>query len=204
MSSKNLGKSRSYYSTPIPGRGYIPFTNKTVDVPVESLKSYSFVKLVDYHNRDYALFKDSSGGEMMQSLQSIRFMRCKPGEDNYSAKLSNEQAISIYHRANAGEKTAALAAEFNIGTGVISAIKSLRAWRGTILASINGVTKQKPAKATVASRARGKKLSPSLANFIRKDHAVMKLPVKVLAKKYCVSQRTIQRILKGDMWQQKG
>ena len=190
-----------YYSKPVFGRAYKPFSNNMIPVDEKTVDQWFFKKLVMWGRQEYALFRNNKGEEIMQSLRAIRFVRCKPGEDNIMSKLSNVQSIAIYQRANNGEPQAALAVEFGVSEQTISAIKNLRARASVTLQFLNGTTKKSiAAAAVVATRNKGKKLSPSIANFIRKDKEVNRLSVKQIAIKYCVSERTIQRIVKGDMY----
>jgi hypothetical protein len=190
-----------YYSKPVFGRAYKPFSTSMVSVNAETADQWFYKRLVMWRRQEYALFRNNKGEEIMQSLRAIRFVRCKPGEDNIMSKLSNVQSIAIYQRANKGEPHAALAVEFGVSEGTISAIKNLRARASVTLQFLNGTTKKAiAAAAVVATRNKGKKLSPSIASFIRKDRDVNRLSVKQIAIKYCVSERTIQRIVKGEMY----
>lgn len=192
-----------YYSRPVFGRAFKPFSTEMVEVTAESASQWHFKKLTRWRRQEFALFSNDKGEEIMQSLQAIRFIRLRPGEENYNAKLSNEQGLEIFRRANEGESRETLATEFGVSKDYVSDIKNLKARVGITLAYLNGTEKKGPAKAIVATRLKNKKLSPSLAKFIRSDHKVQNMNVKQLAKKYCVSDRTIQRILKGDMYAEK-
>jgi hypothetical protein len=189
-----------YYSNPVPGRAYLPFDTAMVVVNDSDVSSWHFKKILPWRGREFALFSNNKGEEIMQSLQAIRFVRCKPGEDNINSKLSNEQGMQIYNRAMTGESQIALAKEFGVSAGTVSDIKNLRARTRITLSYLEGKEKQQPPPALVAKRKNGSKLSPSLARFIRKDNTEMRLNTKQLSHKYCVSQRTIQRILKGEMY----
>lgn len=188
-----------YYSKPIYGRAYKPFTKELVDVSKEYAATFNFKKLIRYNNKEFALFTNGKS-EIMQSLRAIRFVRCKPGEDNYNAKLTNAQGIEIFNRATKGEALEVLANEFGVTKDYVRDIKNMRARTSITLNYLNG--KKKPDKVTtiVAKNNKGKKLSPSMAKFIRHDKEVNRLSTKELANKYCVTQRTIQKILKGDMY----
>lgn len=182
------------------GRAFKPFSMEMVEVSFRDADQWRFKKLVQWKRRSYALFRNDKGEEIMQSLQAIRFVRLRPGEQNYSAKLSDAEGLEIFRRANEGESRETLAAEYGVTKDTVSAIKNIRARVGVTLNYLNEVPKTEPAKAVVASRNKGKKLSPSLAKFIRSDQKVQGMNTKQLAKKYCVTDRTIQRILKGDMY----
>ena len=193
-------KKKMYYSNPVPGRAYLPFKTEMVAVSAEDVSSWHLKKTVRWNRKEYALFTDNKGGEIMQSLQAIRFVRCKPGEENIKSKLTNEQGIEVFKRAMSGEAHADIAADYGITAGTVGSIKNLRARTGITLSYLIGKEKKKPSPALVAKRNKGTKLSPSLARFIRRDNKEMRLTSKQLSHKYCVSQRTIQRILKGDMY----
>lgn len=192
-----------YYKTPIYGRAYKPFSNQMVEVKSDAVNQWRFQKLVNWRKGEFAMFINDAGEQIMQSLRSIRFVRCKPGEDNYMAKLTNAQGIEIFQRASKGEDHKVLAKEFGITESYVNDIKNMRARTSITLNFLSGDTKKAvAAKAVVASRNKGKKLSPSLAKFIRNDRVVLKLNVKTLSTKYCVTPRTIQRVLKGDMYKE--
>lgn len=190
-----------YYSKPVFGRAFKPFSTEMVDVTPETIGQWTFKKLVRWKRGEFALFFNGKGEEIMQSLRAIRFVRLRPGEENYMSKLSNEQGLEIFRRANLGETSQTLAKEFGVSERYVNDIKNVRTRISVTLDYLNGTTEKKePAKAVVASRNKGKKLSPSMARFIHADSKVQKMTVKQIAKKYCVSERTIQRILKGDMY----
>lgn len=189
-----------FYSKPVYGRAYRSFSSEMVEINSDNINQWSFKKIVYRGKKPYALFVNQQGEEIMQSLQAIRFVRLRPGEENINAKLTDAQGLEIFQRANAGEPRAVLAKEFNVSEDYVSNIKNIRARIGITLDYLNGSKKVEPAKATVASRNKNKKLSPALANFIRSDNKSLRMNVKQLAKKYCVSDRTIQRILKGEMY----
>lgn len=192
-----------YYNRPIYGHAFKPFSSETVEVKKEDLDSWNFRRLVSWGRKSYALFHNSKNEQIMQSLAAIRFIRCKPGEENINAKLSNEQGIEVFQRAMAGESHEDLAEEFDITTGTVSRIKNLRARTRVTLDFLNGNEKKAVKTAViVAKRNKGKKLSLSLARMVRSDFAVQRISIKELAKKYCVSVRTIQRILKNEMYKE--
>lgn len=189
-----------FYKTPIYGYGFKPQSTSMIEVTPESIGQWKFKKLLYWNKQEFVLFSNGKD-ELMQSMKSIRFVRCKPGEENYNAKLTNAQGIEIFQRASNGESAEAIASEFGISKRYVQDIKNLKARTSVTLDFINGVTKKaKAAQAIVAKRNKGKKLSLGLAKFIRNDSKVQKLSVKALAKKYCVSERTIQRILKFEMY----
>lgn len=189
-----------YYSKPVFGRAFKPFSTEMVEVTSENANQWSFKKVVKYRRRHFALFVNDKGEEIMQSLQAIRYIRLRPGEQNYNSKLTDAEGLEIFRRANEGESRKELATEFGVSEDYVSDIKNIRTRVGITLNYLNGVEKTEPAKAVVATRNKNKKLSPSLAKFIRSDSKVQNMNTKQLAKKYCVSDRTIQRILKGDMY----
>src|SRR5512135_2591918 len=193
----------SYYSKPVYGRAYKPFSTDMVEVNSANVDQWHFKKTVRWRRREYALFSNAQGEEIMQSLQAIRFIRLRPGEQNYSAKLTDAQGIEVFKRANTGESRSELAKEYGISENTVSEIKNIRSRVRVTLNYLHGAPKKEPAKMVVASRNKNKKLSPSLAEFIRSDKKNLNMDTKQLAKKYCVSDRTIQRILKGDMYKKE-
>lgn len=189
-----------YYSKPVYGRAYKAFSSDMVEVNSANADQWQFKKQVLYKTDWYALFVNDKGERIMQSLRAIRFVRLRPGEENYSAKLSDAQGLEVFRRANSGESRADLAKEFGISEGYVSAIKNIRTRVRVTLNYLNDTKKIAPSKATVASRDKNKKLSPALAEFVRSDKKNLNMQTKQLAAKYCVSARTIQRILKGEMY----
>src|ERR1700755_1982881 len=102
----------SIYNRPIPGRAYLPFSTQMVEIKVEDIPSYTHQSIQTWRKKQYAIFVNQNGQQIMQSLQAIRYFLCKPGELNISAKLTNQQGIDIFERANNGESSAKLATEF--------------------------------------------------------------------------------------------
>jgi hypothetical protein len=196
----------SYYNVPVAGRARRPFTDDFISLNWNEIKEYRFIRLVSWRKAQHAIFaKKTNGSQIMQSLKAISFLRCKRGEESPQSKLSNIDGISIFERANAGEDRIALAKEFGVSEGYVRKIARIEARVAITMNHINGIVMVKPDVGTVARPLKNKKLSPSLAAFIRKDSdknpaSQMHLSVEQLSKKYCVSKRTIQRILKGDMY----
>lgn len=139
--------------------------------------------------------------KIAQTLKSIRFMRCKSGEDNISAKISNQKGIEIYEKAIAeNADIAQIAKEANLSEVHVRKIKNLEARRSITLKYLTtGEIPSKP-KFLSAKRNKGRKLSQNLAEFIRKDSAIMHLEPKILAEKCCVTTSTIRKILKNKMY----
>lgn len=195
-----------YYSKPVFGRAFKPFSKEMVDVTPDNVDQWKFKKTLRWGRQEYALYFNSKGEEIMQSLRAIRHVRLRPGEENYMSKLTNEQGLEVYRRAVAGENKHLLAKEFGITPRHVDDIKNVRIRIGVTLNYLNGESsvQQKSGKVKTATRDKRKKLSISIAKFIHSDAKVQKMNVKQLAKKYCVSPRTIQRILKGDMYKGSG
>jgi DNA-binding Xre family transcriptional regulator len=205
MSNANF-KPASFLNRPIPGRAYKPFSKfANININPEDIANYFFSKIVIFNNKDFVIFKNrSSGSEIMQSVKAIKYVRCKSGEENINSKLSNVQRIQIFEKANTGSKIKDLAQEFGVSRQTISGLKSGQVSAKIINNHINNVSigKANPVKiATNSGKSNTKtKLSPSIAQFIRNDSKTHKIKTKDLAKKYCVSTRTIQRIVAGKMY----
>lgn len=193
----------SYYSKPVYGRAHKPFSTEMVEVSADNVDQWRFKKTVRWQRAEYAMFINSNGEEIMQSLQAIRFIRLRPGEQNYNSKLTDAQGLEVFRRANAGEPRADLAKEFGISENYVTEIKNIRTRVRVTLGYLDGAPKNAPAKMVVAKRNKNKKLSSTLAEFVRSDKKNLNMKTKELAKKYCVTDRTIQRILKGDMYHPK-
>lgn len=54
---------------------------------------------------------------------------CPQGAGHYFAKLTEDQALAVFRRSNAGEAPRDLAAEFNISMPTVSSIKHGRTWK---------------------------------------------------------------------------
>lgn len=192
-----------YYKRPVPGRVRLVRGGSMVIAP-DDLDNWRFVEIRQQLSQGFAVF-EKNNIRVYQSLAYIRKVRLKPGEDNISAKLTNAESFDILVRANSGEKPKDLAQEFNISTDYVRDIKNFKARIGTHLKMLNKLENPvNDAKTVVASALKNHKLSPGLASFIRKDRQVMRMSVKDLAKKYCVSTRTIQRILANQMYKTEG
>mgnify|MGYP002507804811 FL=1 len=193
-----------YYSNPIPGKAYKPFS-KFANIIVEKDKIYTFKfkKMIFFNREIYVIFKNDNQEEIMQSLKSIKFLRLKIGEDNYQSKLSDIERVEIYNKANDGVKAKELSEQYKISESQVYNIKKLISGSKAIENVINNKQKSIPNTMVTASNKTNKKLSLSLANFIRNDRLNNKLSTKDLAKKYLVSVRTIQRILNNTMYKDK-
>ena len=200
-----------YYHCPVAGHARRPFTDEFISLNADEANLYKFIKLVRWRKQCYCIFARGglNGDQVMQSLKAIAFVRCKKGEDNISSKLSNKDGISIFERARAGEDKGLLAKEFGVSKDYVRKIARIETRVAITMNHINGVVERKVADVSSASPTKNKKLSRALAGFIRKDSAKnpssqMHLSVAQLSKKYCVSTRTIQRILKGEMYRSDG
>lgn len=136
----------------------------------------------------------------------------KPGESNISAKLTTKQVRSIvrevYTKTDKQVTFVSLAQKYGVNPKTIAGIAHGRAWRHVTVPYIkqlkagNVEVVESCISATNKQTKKFHKLNGSIAKFIVRDHFVNKLTVKVLAKKFCVSERSIQRILKGEAWKE--
>lgn len=189
-----------YYKNPIYGRAYLSLKRDNfIIIDENNYLNFKFKRMFGLR-KQYVIFVDDNGLECNQSLDSIKYIRLRPGEDNFQSKITNKQSIDIYTRANSGESSKSLALEFNISANHVNSIKNLRSRATVTLNHFNEVKPIEKGECVVAKPNKGKKLSKKIAEFIIKDNKILKLSTKVLAKKYCVSQRTIQKIIKGDMY----
>lgn len=193
---------KSYMNSPILGRAFKPFSNQMVEISKDNISSFKYKKVIFYKKQEFVIFKNDKDEEIMQSIKALRFVRCKSGEDNIASKLTNNQSIEIFERANDGETLGDLAKEFNIAKHTVSSIKNLRSRIKVTLAHLNGEQEVKAEPVFIAKRSRNKKLSMSLARFIRKDFNVNKFSIEVLSQKYCVTKGTIRRILNNKMYKE--
>jgi len=193
---------KSYLNSPILGHAFKPFSSQMVDLSKEEISKFKFKKIIFYKKQEFVIFKNDKDEEIMQSIKALRFVRCKSGEDNIASKLTNSQSVEIFERANDGETLRDLAKEFNISKHTVSSIKNLRSRIKVTLAHLNGEQEIKTAPVFVAKRSRNKKLSISLARFIRKDFTINKFSIEILAQKYCVTKGTIRRILNNKMYKE--
>lgn len=193
-----------YYSNPIPGKAYKPFS-KFANIVIERDKifTFKFKKMIFFNREIYVIFKNDNQEEIMQSLKLIKFLRLKIGEDNYQSKLSDIERVEIFNKANDGVKVKELSEQYKISESQVYNIKNSLSGSKAIENVINNKEKIKPNLMVTASNKTNKKLSLSLANFIRNDRLNNKISTKDLAKKYLVSIRTIQRILNNTMYKDK-
>ena len=134
-----------YYSTMLLGRALDLKTYQWVSVSKNDLKEFFFKKTTYLRGgKEYAIFKNGSR-ELAQKLQTLRFVRCKPGEENINAKLTNAQSIEIYEKAISGkESRKEIADKFNVTPEYVSAIKNLRARVKVTRNYIEGIQVLKP------------------------------------------------------------
>ena len=151
-----------YYHKPMYGRAYLAFSKNLIDVSKEQVTAFRFCKTIQFGRREYALFSNGQT-EIMQSLRALYYLRCKRGEQNINAKLTDAQGIEIFKRANSGEDATNLATEYNISRRTILAIKNKKARTHITMSYLRGV---KSSKAIQACREnKNKKLSKSIASF---------------------------------------
>lgn len=149
-----------------------------------------------------ATFTDSKGLVYMQPWAIAgRFRR--QGELNAGAFLKTDQVREMV-RSFVLDKTdvPTLALKYNITESHCQNIVTGNSWRHVTINLIAQLRNGNLALATVVyNKPKAKrKLSPSLIPFIRKDRTDQKMTTKALAKKYCVSERQIQRIVSGKAW----
>ena len=137
----------------------------------------------------------------------------KKGEQNVSSKLNTRQVRAIVRAFFFKDKDITqislarkFAEKYDVTPETIIEIAKGRAWKHVTIGYLvqlragNDVVENCVAATNKPKKAH--KLSGSIAKFIVRDYMIHKLPVKVLAKKFCVSERSIQRILKGEAWRE--
>jgi hypothetical protein len=147
-----------YYSNPIPGKAYKPFS-KFANIIVEKDKIYTFKfkKMIFFNREIYVIFKNDNQEEIMQSLKSIKFLRLKIGEDNYQSKLSDIERVEIYNKANDGVKAKELSEQYKISESQVYNIKNLISGSKAIENVINNKEKNIPNTMVAASNKTNKK-----------------------------------------------
>lgn len=125
------------------------------------------------------------------------------GENNVSAKLKNDQVKSIFidfaKNGYSTKKVKFYADKHNVSPGTIIDIVKGRSWKKVTSEMLNPTPKYKCLSAKNSPK-KNQKINGSIANFIFRDFHVHKVSTKELAKKYCLSRRSVQRIVFGSAW----
>jgi len=191
---------------PMPGKIFCKETKRYRKLDSEETKQYKYTGVTEKIGTVRCAQFECNGDIFLQPWNEARLR--KPGENNISAKLKTKQVRAIV-RAVLVNKTSAkvLAERYNVDPSTIRSIASGRSWRhvtvGYIKQIIAGNIDVVEECVEASNRKNSShKLSPGMAKFIVRDHFINKVPVKALAKKFCVSVRSIQRIIKGDVWKE--
>lgn len=191
---------------PIPGKIFCKGTSRYRTVDRKEAKQYKYTGVTEKVGTVRCAQFECNGELFLQPWNDIRLR--KPGESNISAKLTTKQVRAIV-RSYLVNKTPAkvLAERYSVNESTIRSIVSGRSWRHVTIGYIKQIKAgnvDAVEKCVEASNRKKSphKLSPSLAKFIVRDHFINKIPIKALATKFCVSVRSIQRIIKGDAWKE--
>ena len=169
----------------------------------EAKQYYHVGKTLNQGNVACAVFKKKGDASKtyVQPWAWLSFLR-RPGAENISAKLDDAKALDIFNRSNnpKGDQDSvqALATEHGVATCTIRDIQKMRSWRHVTVPSLKPKAAAVIAAKNVAKK--GTKISEGIAKFIVRDNVLHKIPVKVLATKYNLSKRSIQRIVSGKAW----
>lgn len=142
-------------------------------------------------------------GEVFAQPWALAGMYRRKGEANLGSRLKNQQVRDMVKKFIIDKVSAKdLSVEYEISESHCEAMVTGNSWRHITVGLIHQLKNGNVAPVKVAvNKTRGRmKLSPTVIPFIIKDKVQMKLSTKDLAKKYCVSQRQIQRILSGKAW----
>lgn len=161
------------------------------------------------------LRKDGDSNTYLKPWDQIVFLRQR-GEKNISSKLNNTTVRNIIKAAYSPTKHTtfvSLAKRYGVTPDTIANIVYGRAWThitlklidqlrsGLSFEQIEAKRQQMLASVITASNdQKTKKLSPSLAKFMVRDHYINKIPVKKLASKYLVSESSVRRVVTGKAW----
>jgi len=191
---------------PMPGKIFCKDTKKYRTVDRSKAKNYKYTGVTEKIGSVRCAQFEYNGELFLQPWNEARLR--KPGESNISAKLKTKQVRAIV-RAVLVNKTPikVLAEKYDVDPSTIRSIASGRSWRHVTIGYIKQIRagNVNAVEECVEASNRKKsshKLSPGMARFIVRDHFINKIPVKALAAKFCVSVRSIQRIVKGDAWKE--
>jgi len=148
-----------------------------------------------------ATFTDTHGNVFAQPWQVAGIFR-KKGEANINAHLKTNDVVDIVKSSIVnGKATKELAMKYNITPAYCRDIINGKAWKHITIALLNqlynGTHKaamSKPPAVIATNNPKDKtKISQAIIPFLVKDKIVLKLSTKEIAKKYCLSERQVQR-----------
>lgn len=180
-------------------------------IEVDSVKNFSQIGRTETHDgvRCAVMKKEGSTAHYLVPYDSFCLIKVK-GEKNISAKLKTSQVrqmIVDYHTQKDNSITIkSLAEKYKVSAGTISGILNGKSWCHVSIPTIrqiqNGNTKVLSTVSASNSALRNTKLklNENMAKFIVRDYYLNKFKVKDLAVKFCVSVRSIQRIVSGQAW----
>lgn len=191
---------------PLPGKIFCKETKRFRKVDRKKAKQYKYTGVTEKIGSVRCAQFECNGELFLQPWNEAKLR--KPGESNISAKLTTKQVRAIVRSALLNKtQTKTLAERYDVNPSTIRDIVSGRSWRHVTIGYIKQIRAGNVDVVERCVEASNKKksphkLSPSMAKFIVRDHFINKVAVKDLAKKFCVSIRSIQRIIKGDAWKE--
>jgi hypothetical protein len=82
-----------YYKNPIYGRAYLSLKRDNfIIIDENNYLNFKFKRMFGLR-RQYVIFVDDNGLECNQSLDSIKYIRLRPGEDNFQSKIKVENFV---------------------------------------------------------------------------------------------------------------
>ena len=154
------------------------------------------------------LKKPGSNEHYLVPWDNLVFLKIQ-GEKNVSAKLKTIQVrqmiVDFYTQKGNKITRQTLATKYGVSVSTVSDILNGKAWHRVSIPTIRqcksgNANVLNVVKATNTLRNSKLKLNENMAKFIVRDHYLNKFKVKDLATKFCVSVRSIQRIVTGKAW----
>lgn len=177
---KNVGYGISYY------RGKTNRAHRTAYI-LTNEKPLSRNQIIR-HKCDNKICCNPNHLELGSHFDNVRDWQTRKinqvGENNFAAKLTENQVEKIRRRHADGEMQKTLAAEFNVSTGSICQIIHGWTWKHTFIGEIKRRTHSLLTKSQMKS--------------IKQEYDPMNMSQSALARKYSVSRSSIRRILEGD------
>lgn len=138
-------QSQKYMAESLDKDGYVKVSLRSKDLPPKKCHRYSVHRLMmenffPFEDMERYQVNHIDGNKANNSLENLEWVTCKENiahaitaglraAINGAAKLTSQQVIEIYQRAQNGEKNVDLGREFGVHPDTIGKIRNKRAWR---------------------------------------------------------------------------